>query len=596
MRGTRGGSGGSSDGYPVAAVVCSYRATEAGGFAAPVGDVVVVERGHTVTPRRWRRKPARTAGVAMRRIVRRRIVAVLVVALLTSAATVHATEEVEAWRLETVANVPLGHPDAARYDEAAGDIAFWGDFAAVGRGIFSSNPKTNGFVLFDISDPRSPRELSRFRCTSTGFDVSIWDDLVILSQDDPSATPDCGSDPVLGPAPDAFAGLQLVSIADPANPRQIASVRSATCPTGPACARGSHTHTVVPAGDEHLVVYIGAPVVSVALVPLANPADATPLGPLNVLEGGRPGNVGCHDIQVLVAERLAACSGIEEGVALWDITDPLRPVVITKFADPEVQHHHSVQFSNDGRTVVLNDESPSLLAAELAGTDACLDSTAGALRFYDIADTIASYRAGAAMPPPPIKTATLATPPELAARIAHLCYGHYANVVPIPPDSNLAVRNVLSVGWGAGGTVLVDFTDTDNPKVVASHVVADTALHGSPSFSYSSYWYDGFIWSNNGSVLEEIHTDRGLEVLKVVTGGDPYERNLALALRRAARLGRLNPQTQECLAACAPIELPPGRLVASPPIDVEPAAARAWWCTITAPALTASSPPSSTAV
>lgn len=464
--------------------------------------------------------------------------------------------------LELEANVRLTHPQVAEGGEAPGDLAFWGDLAVVGRGIFSkADRRHNGFVLFDISNPSKPRQLSRFDCTNTGFDVSIWGDLVLLSQDGPSETTDCGSPAPTGPLPPptVFAGLRIISIADPTAPVPIAAIRIGACRTDPTCPTGSHTHTVIPdLENDRLVVYANTLPGGVVVVPLDRPEDAYYAGDIDTLAGGVGGTNGCHDLQVHLASRLAACGSINE-FSLWDISDPLAPVVFAHFSDPTISHHHSAMFSVDAETLVVQDESLVTIATEVsAGDDGCVDTDAGALRFYDISQTVADYRSGVPLPAAPRQTATLRTPKAVTEQLRWWCYGHYGNVVPIPPDPRLAVRNLLVMAWGGAGTWLVDFTDPAAPRFVGHHF--DAGPESSRTFTGSSYWYDGHVYANNGSVnfygLDHLPTDRGLEVFRIDPGMDEYGKQLRLALSRADRPRHLNPQTQDCIGPCPTVTRP----------------------------------------
>jgi hypothetical protein len=543
----------------------------------------------------------RSRAVGLRRMSALVVVGAMVssctaVAVASTDVSVSTTDSVDRAALELDANIELAHPALGQPDtgppgEAPGDLAFSGDLAVVGRGIFSGEDRRyNGFVLFDISDPSRPRELSRFDCTNTGFDVSIWDDLVFLSQDAPSETDECGSSVPSGPLPPAtvFAGLRIVSVADPHNPQLVASIRTGACRTDPSCATGSHTHTVVPEldrEDPRLVVYVNSLPAGVVVVPLDDPAAAEYVGDISTLAGGLGGTNGCHDLQVLMAARLAACSSINE-VSLWDISDPLAPVVFSHFSDPTIFHHHSAVFSTDGSTLVVQDESFYSLAAEISAVDdGCIDTDAGALRFYDITKTVDDYRAGKAMPAAPRRTAVLRAPTPTTERVQTWCYAHYGGVVPIPPGAG-EVQNLLVMGWAGAGTWLVDFTDPAAPRFVGHYYDVGSAT-SSPSFTYSAYWYRGRIYANNGSLnvygLDHRDTDRGLEVFRVRAPDTEYGRQLRDALHRAARQDHLNPQTQACIDAC-PI-VTPTRWSPPPGITPAPPAARssspALYCTIT---------------
>lgn len=101
---------------------------------------------------------------------------------------------------------------------STGEMAFWGDRAVVAlEGDNGGDPTNDGFALVDISQPARPREISRFMCSSSSFDIAIWQDLVFLSSPDrvygtsckakaPEADESC--DPPPAGAEPCFAGLR----------------------------------------------------------------------------------------------------------------------------------------------------------------------------------------------------------------------------------------------------------------------------------------------------------------------------------------------------------------------------------------------------
>ena len=508
------------------------------------------------------------------------------------AALVPTPDSVSSENLQLLANVELTHPDSADQNgEAPGDIAFWGDYAAVGRGIQTHDDRRlNGFVLFDISDPAQPVQVSRFDCVNTGWDISMWEDLVILSQEEPSATDECDSLPAGAPTDvGAFAGLRIVSIADPANPVPVAAVPTPICETDAPCT-GSHTHTVYPdLANDRLVVYSNSLPMTVAVIPLDDPAAAHYVADVSTLGGGLGGTNGCHDLQILASQRIAACSSINE-VSLWDITDPLAPVVFSHFSDPTMFHHHSTVFSPDGRTLVLQDESFYSLAGEVSPLDdGCIGTDAGALRFWDIGQVVDDYRSGAALISTPQPLATLQVPTSVANDVEAWCYAHYGNVVPIPPDPKLAVRNVLVIGWAGAGTWMVDFTDPRDPRFVGHHydTGSDTT---SQTFTGSSYFYRGRVYANNGTLnvygRDRRDTDRGFEVFRPSFPSTTYGKQLKAAFARADAVDYLNPQTQACIGPCPEIaSAPRADVFVSAPGVAMPAGSQAdpaLWCTIKA--------------
>ena len=236
--------------------------------------------------------------------------------------------EIRAERMRLVGNVP----------GSDGSFAFWGDLAIVNHWDESPVPSADdGFVVVDVSDPTRPRQLSRFRCVASYADVSVWKDLVFLSQDEPTAGDNCDATPTSPEDPEAFAGIRVISIADPENPVPVAAVPTGIEETASGrIVRGSHTHTLVPDLDHtdvggrpapRILVYSAdrwdskVPYGSIVEVPLRDPSTARVVGTI-----GNGTRAQCHDMSVFIPRDLMACSAYEAGVFLFDISDPVHPV------------------------------------------------------------------------------------------------------------------------------------------------------------------------------------------------------------------------------------------------------------------------------
>jgi len=140
------------------------------------------------------------------------------------------------------------------------DMAFWGNTLVQGD--------TRGIRVFDITNPAAPNMLSDFACHGAYGDVSIWGNLVFRSVDRPQDSAGCGSvdttttvtPAVLTSAAAATAqatsqapgweGIQIINIADPANPQFVAGV-----PTD--C--GAHSNTIVPdLANNRVLLYVSS--------------------------------------------------------------------------------------------------------------------------------------------------------------------------------------------------------------------------------------------------------------------------------------------------------------------------------------------------
>ena len=315
-----------------------------------------------------------------------------------------------------------------------------------------------------------------------------------------------------------FEGILIYDVSDPTAPSFLHAV---------ATDCGSHTHTLIPDPDSNRVLLyvssypasflgptpygtdcqrlddagepLGHSKISVVEVPLDNPEAASvvaePQLPLADF-GGTPGYRGCHDIGVFVEPKLAAAACLEEG-QIWDISDPLNPVVLQRIDEPDVDIYHSGAFSWDGKVAIFGDEFEGGFGA------GCPDpsSMVGRAWFHDVAtgDTLSSF-----MIP--------------RAQGDEICTVHNYNVIPV------SGRNILVSAWNLGGTSVIDFTDPTDPREIGYVDVQDSFGGRGP---WSSYWYNGFIYVSDRG--------RGLDI-KLLS--DP--------VRAAAKRFRyLNGQTQE---------------------------------------------------
>jgi hypothetical protein len=465
----------------------------------------------------------------MRKLILAGVVLLGVAAPLTDARAQSASPHSE--NMSLVANWN-NHGEAGQ----GSDMAFWGNRAVLG------NYAPGGFWLMDITNAAAPAPISFFDCPGTQADVSIWRDLVVVSVDSArGATDDTGA--AVKPedcgavgasqaeieAGTSWEGLRLVSIADPKKPVQIGTVKT-DC--------GSHTHTLYPdQAHGRLLAYIlsyplGAPSptcnaashrkISIVEIPIANPTAAKVIGTADVSP-----NIGCHDVTVFPARKIAAAGCISES-QIWDLSDPAKPVVIAHIPNPENNIHHSASFSWDGNIVVLGDELGGAEAAPGCVND---NGRFGGLWFYDVKDPKAPVLKGSYRIPQRNQSA--------------LCSAHLFNTVPLRSE-----KNVLIASWYEGGTTVVDFTDPTKPQQIAFYIPMDPTFAGDTAAAanqWSAYWYNGHGFANNLS-------PRGFDIFAVK---HPF-------LDAEIEVPYLNPQVQEPLPAPKPTAAAPAAIVLPP--------------------------------
>lgn len=420
------------------------------------------------------------------------------------------------------------------------DMAFAGDLMAVGS--------YHGFQLYRLG-AAEPQLISAVVCPGGQGDVSIVDDLLIMSVESTSARTDCGRQGVdTGPSPDRFRGIRIFDISNPAQPVQVGQVQ--TC-------RGSHTHSVVSSDARSIIVYNSGTAsvraeeelagcvsgdlgdtrtalfsIDVIEIPVADPSRARIIDSPRVFADDATGRIAglwlggdhgegtqttsqtnqCHDITVFPTRNLAAgaCSG--NGIIL-DISDPRRPRRIDAVTDPGFAYWHSATFNNDGTTVLFTDEWGG------GGRPRCRvqdPMTWGANAFYDIEDGRLVQRGYFKLP--------------AAQGEFENCVAHNGSIVPVPG------RDIFIQAWYQGGLSLIDFTDPSNPFEIGYF---DRGPMHDRMFMFggfwSAYWYNGRIYGTEIA--------RGLDVLELIPSEHLTEAEIAAA--RLADQGEVfNPQQQ----------------------------------------------------
>ncbi|MDN4173630.1 hypothetical protein QWY28_11785 [Nocardioides sp. SOB77] len=415
--------------------------------------------------------------------------------------------------MRLVANLP-------RSGTFAGEEAYGTDIAFRGRYAFGGNYE--GFTVYDISRPAKPRKVAQVVCPGAQNDVSVHRDLLVLSVDASRSDDTCRSEPASASEKSSWEGIRVFDISRPAKPRYVASVET-DC--------GSHTHTLAPSRDgRDLFVYVSSygpsedqpdckpphDSISIVKVPVAKPSRARVVAqPRLFPDGGNPGSAnplgssetsGCHDVTAYPAKDLAAGACMGDGI-LMDISDRARPRVLHRVRDTEnFAFWHSATFNNAGTKVVFTDE---LGGGSAPTCNPLLGGTRGANGIYDIARKRLVFRSYYKMP--------------RSQSLTENCVAHNGSLVPVKG------RDIMVQAWYQGGTSVFDFTDSRNPREIAHFdrgAISDTELV--LGGSWSSYWYNGFVYSHD--------ITRGLDVFRISGGWADRARKV--------RMGAFNAQSQ----------------------------------------------------
>ncbi|MGI5272514.1 LVIVD repeat-containing protein [Nonomuraea sp. CA-218870] len=373
-----------------------------------------------------------------------------------------------------VVNVPRTAPLNGPMDWNT-DLAFQGDYLYMGN--------FGGFSIFDISEPTTPKIVSQVSCPAQQNDVSVYENLLILSIDAPRSGEDCDSTESQA----SWEGLRIFDVSDKKSPKYVGAV---------ATECGSHTHTMVPK-DGKLFVYVSSPgpepssetcppphqLLQIVEVPLDDPKSAKVVASPEIPIEGQGEATGCHDITAYPEKNLAAAACFGDGFLL-DITDPVSPKLIQQVTDDEnFQIWHSATFNNDATKVLFTDE---LGGGSAPTCTPAVPATKGANAVYDIVDGKLEKRGYFKIPREQQETEN--------------CVAHNGSLLPIPG------KDIMVQAWYQGGVSFLDFTDSANPKEIGFFERGPYPEDGIAG-SWSAYYYNGYVYSAD--------IQMGLDVLKI---------------------------------------------------------------------------------
>ena len=438
------------------------------------------------------------------------------------------------------------------------DMAFAGDVLVAGN--------YHGFNVYKLQADGTPVLYSSVVCPGGQGDVSIVGNLLIMSVEQTRGRIDCGLEGIdEAVSAERFRGLRIFDISDLAHPAQVGQVQ--TC-------RGSHTHSVVSADANKIVVYNSGTggvrygkeldgcvgeipgdtrtalfSIDVIEIPVADPSKARIVDSPRVFADPKSGNIAglwkggdhgdatqttsqtnqCHDITVFPSKKIAAgaCSG--NGI-IFDIANPLKPKRIDAVLDPGFAYWHSATFNNDGTKVLFTDEWGGGSRPRCRASD---PKTWGANAFYDIVGGKLQFKSYYKLPAPQSDKEN--------------CVAHNGSIVPVPG------RDIFVPAWYQGGVSVIDFTDSANPVEIAyfdrGPIDKEHLILGG---YWSSYWYRGKIYATE--------ITRGLDVF-ALTPSDYLTANEIAAAGLADQGDVFNPQDQH------PVSWPADPVVARAYID-----------------------------
>ena len=346
-----------------------------------------------------------------------------------------------------------------------GNFLYAGEFN--GRDNRNQNPKKGGIRIFKLSDGGAPTQVGFLRCPGNDNDVEVINKNLIVVAFHNNVCLESGAD-----------GMLVVDVSNKRQPKVIGKLE---LPSGGS----AHTLNPYPGGKYVYINPGGLPSNGGGIeyvVDISNPRKPKIASQFGPEEGNHPS--GCHDMAFSFKNdrKLGFCPGYQH-VSIWDVSDPLTPVVIGRIANPAIQFDHFALPSPDGNLLAIDDEA---FAAHECSSG---QSPTGRVWIYDITDPTLPIMQSSFAPPRGGDSTDLGTYPGW---IESWCLSHGLHWK--------RASNDLAVTWFTGGISVLNLDDPTTPEEVAYYMAPTSA-------TYSVLWKRGRLYTND--------TYRGLETFDI---------------------------------------------------------------------------------
>ena len=432
------------------------------------------------------------------------------------------------------------------------------DLAFIGNHLFVGN--YNGINFYDIDNPGKIKLGTSLVCPGGQGDVSVYGNLLFMSDEALNGRIDCGTQgipvpanavpeppveppaaaagepgaPAAGagrrgrrpppPSPDRFRGVRIFDISDLKNPKQVATVQS---------CRGSHTHSLLvdPKDKDNIYVYISGTAgvrqaeelagcsggdpkanpetalfrIDIIKVPLAHPELAKIVSSPRIFTDTQTGDInglwkgGTHGEGTQSTSTTNQCHDITIYSAIGLAAGACSGNgILLDISDPV--NPKRIDAVSDPNYAYWHSATFSNDGSKVLFTDEWGGGSQPRCRPTDPmhwgADAIFSLSN---------RKLTLSSYYKMPAPQTDLenCVAHNGSLVPIPG------RDVFVQAWYQGGVSLVDFTDPKHPFEIGyfDRGPLDPVKRGTGGF-WSVYWYNGYIY---GSEIA-----RGVDVFRLI--------------------------------------------------------------------------------
>jgi hypothetical protein len=387
-------------------------------------------------------------------------------------------------------------------------------------GTYAIAGNYDGIQIIDIADPANPRYVATPRCPGSQNDVSVYRNLIVSSTDSLRNNNTCTSSGGSGTSLDSWEGLRIWDWTDPSDPMPVATVKT-DC--------GSHTHTTIPdLANERLIVYVSSYNPSATVLNCLPPHDKISVVEIPL---GNP-----QAARVLSEPVLFPNGGQSSTSGCHDITAYpaidlaagacMGEGILLDISDPAnpavISTMTDSNFSFWHSATFSNDGDTVVFTDELGG------GTAARCRATDGGNKGADAFYDISDPAAPVRKGYFKIQDLDSGRYqtaAENCVSHNGSLVP-----SKFGRDLMAQAWYQGGTSVIDFTNPAKPFEVAFHDLPAVGTSTSHTGGYwSSYWYNGRIFGTEIA--------RGFDVMNLSSAFD-YGK---------ASLQYLNVQTQQRL-------------------------------------------------
>ena len=130
---------------------------------------------------------------------------------------------------KTVQHLSNTPPVGTFVGSTGSDLAFQGKYAFAGN--------YNGFVIYDISNPKRPKTVSQVHCPGSQNDITVSGNLLYLSTDSSRSDDSCSSTTQPASVKDSWEGIKIFDIKNKSAPRYLKAVETRAGRTPTPCSR-----------------------------------------------------------------------------------------------------------------------------------------------------------------------------------------------------------------------------------------------------------------------------------------------------------------------------------------------------------------------